>query len=228
MSSSPVIPIVWSYSSLKNFEGCKKRYYHEKVVGDYKQSPNEHTTYGTLMHEAIEARIKHGTPLPPEFSHLNGLVDSLLALNGEKLSEVDLSLRSDYTPCTADDPAVWYKGFADLLVINRDRRKALIADFKSGNSRYADMDQLELYALATFRHYPEVDTARGMLLFVKDDKPIAKDFSRAETEERWLRWIGRLDEIRRAREFNNWPATPSGLCRYCPVTSCMEHPSWRL
>lgn len=226
--SSPVIPIVWSYSALKNFEGCKKRYYHEKVAGDFKQQPNEHTTYGTLMHEALEARIKFSTPLPPEFSHLNALVDSLLALTGEKLSEVDLSLRSDYAPCTADDPRVWYKGFADLLVLNRDRRKALVADFKSGNSRYADMDQLELYALATFRHFPEIETARGMLLFVKDDKPITKDFSRHETEEKWLRWIGRLDEIRRAREYNNWPAMPSGLCKFCPVSSCVEHPSWRL
>ena len=107
------------------------------------------------------------------------------------------------------------------------RRRALVGDFKTGNSRYADMDQLDLYGLCVFRHFPDVQNVRGILLFIKDDKPIVKDFSRATMEGSWLKWLDRVSKIKRARELHVWPTKPSGLCKFCSHTRCIEHPSWR-
>lgn len=229
LSDPPAVAIRWSFSALKNFKGCRRRYYHEKVVGDAVQEPNEATNYGSLFHEAAENYLTRGTPVPPEFAYSVPLLDSLKAAPGELFSELDISLRADYSPCTAEDPFVWYKGFADVVILDREKKRAMVGDFKTGNSAYADLDQLEIYALAIFRHFPEIETVRGMLLFTKPgkEKAISKTFTKAESESKWLKWIADLDQIRRARDLNAWPASPSGLCKFCPVKHCMEHPSWK-
>lgn len=227
--AAPVIPIKWSFSALKTFENCPRRYYHEKELKDVQSVPGEAATYGSMLHEAVEKCIKEGAPLPEMFSYVGPLVETLKKVPGAQHSEYDLSLRSDYTPTTSDDPEVWYKGFADFLAVDNAKRRALVADFKTGNPKYADMSQLEIYALATFRHFPDVDEVTGMLLFTKPGSEVALThvFKRSEDEERWLRWHAKVDQIRRAREFKAWPAKSSGLCKFCPVNSCMEHPSWK-
>ena len=35
--------LVWSYSSLKTFQQCPKKYYHLRIAKDIKQSDTEHT-----------------------------------------------------------------------------------------------------------------------------------------------------------------------------------------
>lgn len=226
-TSSPAIqPIRWSYSSLGTFENCPKRFYHEKIAGDFKSEGSDATRYGTLVHEAAEAYLKHGTPLPLEFSYMKDVCDALKAMPGELHSELDISLKFDYTPCEAEDPEAWLRGYADIVIVNGER--GLVADFKTGKSRYAKIDQLEIYALAAFRRFPQLKKVTGMLLFVREPgAPLKKTFSVEEAPNLWLAWIARVDKIRQAREFNNWPAKTSGLCRFCPVTSCSEHPTWK-
>jgi len=38
--------IVWSYSSLKTFQQCPKKYYHTKVAKDIKEPDTQATLYG--------------------------------------------------------------------------------------------------------------------------------------------------------------------------------------
>ena len=71
-----------------------------------------------------------------------------------------MGLKKDFTPCKFNDPEVWARGIVDLLVINGD--KARIIDYKtSKSSQYADTKQLELLALLTFKHFPEIKTITG-------------------------------------------------------------------
>jgi hypothetical protein len=220
-----VAPIHWSYSSLKNFEGCPQRYWAERETGQARSVPTEHTLYGERLHSAVEDYVKTGVPIPDEFAKVRPVVDMLIALPGVKYSELDLSLRTDLSPCTAEDLEVWVKAFADLVV--HQPKRALVADFKTGASRYADMDQLDLYALCIFQHFPAVEQVRGMLLFIRDDRPFTKNFSRNDMGDHWARWIRRIGAIKRARDLNVWPTRPSGLCKFCPHTRCVEHPTWK-
>lgn len=224
MTTSTAQPIKWSYSSLGTFENCPKRFYHEKIAKDVTGTTHEAAAFGTLIHEAAEFFLKKDQPLAREFSFLQPVLDSLKALPGELHSEMDISLKYDYTPTTAEDPDAWYRGYADIVIIDGER--ALVADFKSGKSRYAKLDQLEIYALAVFRHFPQVKKVRGLLLFVREDQQFRLDVHVDQAPDLWLKWIARVDKIRQAREYNNWPAKRSGLCRFCPVTSCSEHPEW--
>ena len=52
----------WSFSSIKTFEQCPKKYYHLKVAKDFKEQETEAMHYGTRFHEAAEFYIKDGTP----------------------------------------------------------------------------------------------------------------------------------------------------------------------
>jgi hypothetical protein len=226
MSSSA--PIHWSFSSLKTFKNCPKRFYETREVRSVVDGPSEHTTYGTLLHEAAERYLLGTAPLPPEFEYITPLLDGLRSIPGTLYAERDLSLLSDYTACNAGHPHVWFKAFADVMVVQADKRRALVGDFKTGNPKYADMDQLEVYALATFSHEPDVDIVTAMLLFTKpgSEASFTQEFHRKDAKHLWLRWHAELDQLRRARERSEWPANPSGLCKFCPVTHCMSHPSW--
>ena len=52
--------VTWSHSSLKDYEGCARRYQEVKVLKNYKFTENEATRYGTEFHKAAEDYIKDG------------------------------------------------------------------------------------------------------------------------------------------------------------------------
>ena len=54
----------WSYSSLKTFEQCPKKYYHLKVLKDVKDKGSAATVYGEEVHKAAEEFIASNTPVP--------------------------------------------------------------------------------------------------------------------------------------------------------------------
>ena len=54
----------WSYSALKNFETCAKRYYHYNVAKDVREPESEQLLAGNQLHAHFEARISKGVPLP--------------------------------------------------------------------------------------------------------------------------------------------------------------------
>ena len=76
-----------------------------------------------------------------------------------------MGLTANLEPCGFKDPEVWWRGVADLAIINGDEARCL--DYKTGKSaKYADTDQLELMALAMFKHFPDIKIVRGALFFV--------------------------------------------------------------
>jgi hypothetical protein len=100
--------------------------------------------------------------------------------------------------------------------------QARVVDYKTGKSaKYADKGQLELMALAIFKHFPEVTNVKGALLFV-----IAKAFPKAayskdDEPKMWEKWLRDHGRMRRAYETDVWNPRPSGLCKkHCVVLSC--------
>ena len=152
----------WSYSSISLFQQCPRKYYRLRVTKDVVEPPQEHLRYGSAVHKAAEEFIRDGTDLPPKFEMFRPQLAAMKALNGEKHCEYEMGLKKDFTPCKFDDPKVWVRGIVDLLVINGDT--ARIVDYKtSKSSEYADTKQLELLALLTFKHFPEIKTIKAGL-----------------------------------------------------------------
>jgi RecB family exonuclease len=212
----------WSFSSIKTFEQCPKKYYHLKVAKDFQEDHGaEHLTYGKLFHEAAEFYIRDDKPLPPEFNFAKSALDNLKNRPGRKLCEYEMGLTANLEPCGFKDPNVWWRGIADLIIIEDDGT-ARVLDYKTGKSaKYADTGQLELMALAVFKHFPEVLRVKAGLLFVVAKAFPKASYDRTDEPKMWTKWLADYGKMKRAYENGVWNPKTSGLCRkHCVVLSC--------
>lgn len=215
--------ISWSYSSIKLYDQCPKKYYHLRVLKDVKEPPTDAIIYGKEFHSAAELYVKNDTPLPPQFNFIKQTLDNLKQMPGDKYCEFEMGLTENLEPCKFRDPNVWWRGVADLLIINGDEARCV--DYKTGKSaKYADTDQLELMALAIFKHFPQVKKVKGGLLFVVS-KNFIKDSYFAENQDKlWDKWLKEHNKLKFSLEHNVWNPRPSGLCKkHCLVLECAHN-----
>lgn len=214
--------ITWSFSSLKEYKTCARKYHANRVLKLYPHQDTEATLYGKVVHKAFEDYIREGTPLPKDLEKHRPLMDVLVALPGTKLCEHEMALKSDCSPCAFDAEDRWVRGIADLVVLNGPT--AYCYDYKTGSDRYADLTQLELMALMLFAHYPEVEKVKGALLFTKTGVMKRAIYKRELSEKYWARWRGDLTMLESSYAADVWHPNPSGLCRkHCPCDFCEHH-----
>ena len=215
----------WSFSKIKSFEQCPKKFYHLKVAKDYKEPETEAMLYGTAVHLAAEEYVRDGKPLPPEYMYIKAPIDALCAKQGEKLCELEMGLTADLEPCGFWDDDCWYRGIADLVILDKENKTAWVIDYKTGkNTRYADKGQLELMALCVFKHFPEVETVKGGLWFVVCNELIRETYDSELAGEMWKKWLADYNRMEQAWKNDVWNAHQSGLCkRHCIVTECVHN-----
>jgi hypothetical protein len=212
----------WSYSSISLFQQCPRKYHRLRVVKDIVEPPQQHLIYGTDVHEAAENYVCKSIDLPAKYSAFKNILDTLKKIPGEKYCEYEMGLTKDLEPCAFKASDVWFRGIADLLVIDGD--SAHIIDYKTGkSSQYADTKQLELLALLTFKHFPQVKIIKAGLVFL-----VATDLVKAKFEEgvqasAWQRWMPEIQRLESAYQTNVWNPKPNFTCRkFCAVVDC-EH-----
>ncbi len=213
--------IIWSYSSLKTFQQCPRKYYHTKVAKDIQEPDTDATLYGKRMHTVAEEYIRDGKPIPPEFSYIEPTLKTLAAIPGDKHCEVKLGLTREFKACDFDAPDVWWHGIADLVIIDNHKGLAHSVDYKtSKNSRYADVKQLDLVAAGIFAKFPQVKKIKSALVFV-----VSKELIKAEhNKELELQYVASvmpdITRIESALKTNVWNPVSGPLCRFCAVKNC--------
>ena len=212
----------WSFSKSKAFQQCPKQFYYEKVLKAYPFQETEATIYGTAFHEAAEHYVRDNVELPKKFDYAKPSIDALIKKEGEKLCEYEMGLTADLEPCGFKDSNVWFRGIADLLIINREKKVAWVIDYKTGrNAKYADKGQLELMALCVFKHFPDIEVVRAGLLFVVANELVKSSYSVEDSPELWQKWLANYKQMEIAFSNDVWNASPSGLCRrHCRVVEC--------
>ena len=213
--------IQWSYSSLKEFLNCPKQYYHLKVAKDYQKQTTPQMFYGNEVHKALEDYVREGKPLAKNYEFIKPVLDELLAIPGEKHPELKMALTVEKEPCDFDAENRWVRGIVDLLIV--DGETAYIIDYKTGSNRYPDPKQLKLMALMTYAHFPEVKRIKAGLLFVLKNTFVPEEYQRDESENLWKGFITDTNRLELAYENSMWPPQPTGLCGWCPVSSCKFH-----
>ena len=177
---------------MKDYEGCPRRYHEVKVLKNHPFKDTDATIYGKELHEAAEFYIKNDTPLPKQFEYIKDTLDALKVKPGRKLCEHKMGLTVDLKPCGFMDRNVWVRGIADLLIIDDDNLTARVVDYKTGNNKYPDMDQLKLMALMVFAHFPHIRKVYGALLFVVKNDMKKGSYLVEEAESHWWEYqIGR-------------------------------------
>ena len=215
----------WSFSKAKAFEQCPKQFYHEKILKQYPVEETDAMRYGTEFHKACEDYIKSEAPLPKKFDFIQQTLDALNEKRGIKMCEQKLGLTADLEPCGFFDKRVWFRGIADLVIIDVLTGVAWVIDYKTGKSlKYADKGQLELMALIVFKHYPQITRVKAGLLFVIAKGLVKEEYEIDSESNLWEKWLGIYGRMQKAFESDVWNPRPSGLCkRHCPVLECAHN-----
>ena len=211
-----------SYSSLKLFENCPKNYYHQRIEKSVKDSGNAVTIYGERIHKSLELRLGEGAMLGREAERYEALCASIekIAANGVLTVEEEMTLNQSLEPTGWWDADAWLRSKLDVLV--RNGPDAIMFDWKTGKRR-PDFDQLELFAVQVFKHYPEVQRIKTTFVWLKEMKMDHETFTREQEAPIWQKILSKITRIEGALEHDNWPAKPSGLCNWCPCKSFCEY-----
>ena len=215
--------ISWSHSSLKQYEQCARQYHEVKILKKYPFQETEATRYGTQLHLAAEEHIKDDKPLPPQFAFIQPTLDALKKKPGRKLAEQKMALDEELCPVGWFDKKVWVRGIADLLIVDDENLTAWVVDYKTGNNKYPDREQLVLMSLMVFRHYPHIREVKSALLFVVKEDMVKHSMSVDEAEAEWWKYRERVGRIAASMEADVWNPTRTPLCGWCPVKSCEFH-----
>lgn len=213
----------WSYSSIKLFETCPRKYEGERVTKEVPFTESEATIYGTELHLAAEEYIRDGKPIDPRFGFIQSYLDKLVDYPGTKHCEMKLGVKKKdgrLEACDFFDSEVWFRGVADLVII--DGNRAWVLDYKTGKSaKYADTRQLALMAAALFLKFEELEKIKTSLLFVVSKEFIRENFHRDFGLSIFSELDGLLTHRETAYNTNTWNPRPNGLCKkWCKVMSC--------
>lgn len=217
-------PGPWSYSGIKLYDTCPRKYQSEKVTKEVPFKDTTATLYGKEIHTVCEEYIRDDKDIPEKHDYLRPFLARLKNIPGEKHCEIQVGVKKEngrLVACDYDDSDIWFRGICDLAILNGT--KGYVVDYKtSKNARYADMRQLHLMAAALFLKFPELEKIKLMLLFV-----VSKETVREEvTVERGLDVFAALHELLTQREMSYntdvWNPKPNGLCRSWCRTQC-EH-----
>lgn len=212
-----------SYSSIKMFENCPKNYFHQRIEKSVRDPGNAVTAYGERIHKSLELRISDNEALDRESSRYEPLIASIekLALGADALTvEEEMTLNDKLEPTGWWDADAWLRSKIDVLV--RDGAKAYMFDWKTGK-RKPDFDQLEMFAVQVFKHYPQVEQIKTTFVWLKEMKMDSETFTREQEPAIWEKILSKITRIEGALANDNWPAKPSGLCNWCPCKSFCEY-----
>ena len=216
--------VTWSHSSLKDYEGCAKRYQEVKVLKNFPFVENDATRYGTEFHKAAEDYIQDGVLLPEQFNFAKATLDALIAKPGRKMCELQMALTTDLKPFDWKSKDAWVRGIADLIIVDDENMTAWVVDYKTGNNKYPDREQLKLMSLMVFAHMPHIRKVNSALLFVVKDDMVRHAMTLDQADAEWWQYRERVARIEQAHDAGVWNPRPSPLCPWCPVTTCTHHP----
>lgn len=209
----------WTYSDLDGYETCPRKYFETKVLRRFKDS-NVANQWGVRAHNAFEARIKEGTPLPEGMQQWESMAVKIINLPGTKLSEFKLSITPSFEPAPWGN--AWSRGKADLVVLDGER--AAVLDYKTG--KFRPSEQLKLYAGYVFATQPEVERVQTGYVWLKERRVTQDTFHRKDVPEIWKEFLPRVKRLEKAFNGSEWPCRPSGLCNgWCPVETCEHYKS---
>jgi len=208
----------WSYSSLKEYQNCPKKYHEIRVLKNYTIKETEQMRYGTEVHKALEDYVRDGVELAKNYQRFKPFVDKLISIPGEKYCEYEMALTYNREPCDFKSEDRWVRGIADLVIVDGDY--AFIIDYKTGSNKYPDPKQLRLMALMLFTYFPDVKKIKAGLLFVMHNSFISEEYHRKDMDKSWAMFEQPLKRLETSYDNNKWQANPTPLCKWCPVESC--------
>ena len=219
--SEPIKNFPLSFSSMSTFDTCPRQFQHLYVLKDVKNEGSAATIWGTKCHKQIEDYIKVGTEITEPVAQ-----NALPYLNSIKTQDAKVEwkwgLTKDLEPCGFSAPDVAYHDTVNYLAL-LDGGRAFVVEWEMDDTT-DDFGKMDLFALATFIHYPDVQKIRGMYVWLKPNTHSKKDYTRADIEALKEQVQEKAKPVLHGVARGEFSTKPSGLCRgRCPVKECPEY-----
>lgn len=207
-----------SFSAVNMFENCPQRYYRQRVLADVVDPGGQAADYGTYVHKKLENRLQYGYELPKDLKDCEAFCVALDDLKKKHYmrihAECELAVDEKLHHIGFDSDKAWIRGILDVFMYND--HLAYVFDWKTGKRRPGSW-QLKLCAALVFRNYPEIQKVSTGYIWLKDKRVDREVYTRDQEKEIWKEVLTKVKRIEKAVTVDNWPAIPSGLCRYCPA-----------
>lgn len=215
----------WSYSRLVEFEQCKLRAKLKNIdripepARPLPPGKTEHANdRGTRIHDAAERFVRGGVELIPELKTFevefhdlrNKYEHGMVSLEGE------WAVNKDWEPVAWGDKDAWARIKLDAFV-RLSKTHAVVIDYKTGKkfgNEIKHAEQTQLYQLAAFLRYPELETIDVELWYTDQDDLTHTRYTRSQGMRFFQNFNQRGIAMTSAKEF---PPSPSVFaCRWCP------------
>ena len=222
----------WSYSKLKNYETCPRRYQAIDVDKTIEQGRTAELDRGDDLHEAMQKRVQGSTALPPQFIYMEGWAEKLTrTLHPFQIIQCEMKLSTDKNgkPTGYFDKSTWYRAKIDYFRLVPTKVEGNdyghVVDYKTGKPpRVWDGTQLMLNAWTIFNHYKTVTKCRVDYLWTEYNDTTHETYAREQMPTEMANLLPRVTAMEEAHKTGVFPPTPCGLCfEYCDVVTCEFH-----
>ena len=207
----------WAHTSLSAFRNCPKQYYHKYVLKDIPFVKSPEMERGIAVHQAMERRLRDNVPLPIDMPFERFVAP--LVKHAPPRIEYKIAVRLDGSGCGYWDKDVWGRGAIDVACIGPTT--AMIVDWKTGKPR-EDPAELETFSFLLQGHFPGMNEFYGLYVWLKDGR--AGETHKLDPAKARKDIEKTVNEIEHCESKEAWHPQPSGLCPWCPVTTCQH---WR-
>lgn len=208
-------PFAWSYSALRAFETCPRRYYLTRVTKQASESQTAATLEGNEIHKALELHLKGTRWLPDKYRQWVPLAERIKSTPGRIEVERQVALTRSFTETSYFGKDVWLRGKFDVRIVQP--KMTVHLDWKTGK-RKEDSDQLRLAAAIEFKINPHVETVHTGFVWLKDKLIDKETHHRDDSNGIWKDFMIRVQRMESASVEKDYPPRPSGLCKsWCPV-----------
>lgn len=210
----------WSYSRVHDYERCPLSCYLKHGLKIPDPSPRTAADRGTAIHKAAELYVQGTGPLIPELTKYEEDFNQLKGsfTEGKVSLEGDWAYTQDWTPTGWFDKNAWARIKLDASVALTPEHYRVI-DYKSGKkfgNEVGHSQQCQLYELATFMKYPDVQLITSELWYL--DQPRAQQtvrvVERDQVQHTLPSWNKRAYALTNAVVFK--PKPNKFNCRWCP------------
>lgn len=214
-------PFVGTFTILAAYGNCEHQMFRTYIKKDQPYEETKERAWGNAVHAAMQKRVGSRVPLPLEMQKWEPIAASFDGLVPS--CEQRLGVTRDRQPTGFYDKDVWFRGLADLTLVQNTN--AYLLDYKTGSSRYEDPFELETQAMLLHAKHPQLTRIAGSYAWLKEDR-IGQLFNLSDTNSTWRRVTKLMNEIEAKRETANWDwiKRKSGLCPWCSVRDCEN---WR-
>lgn len=148
--TTPKRKLIHSYSSLAAWMQCPRLHQAQFVEKKFKFVETPAIIKGNEAHKKLEVAFRDGHPPPEEFSITPGLWEALKKLNGYAERQKAMDRQGNACGFFEND-RVWIRGKIDIYAGipdpkgSKKKRGAIMVDWKTGNPRYTDYFQADVY-----------------------------------------------------------------------------------